>query len=1341
MALAGSDNGPLNGYGIGDILSNSSQGGGLPIWGQLNSILDRVNQIASGQTGTDTSGVNYSSPFQVTKNSPNVSFDPSDPNYIANPGTRAPVQNSIAPNYATVQPKPVKVSVTVAGQSVPLTFKTPPSPQDLQDAQMSIFKSDHPDLYNDYQNIVDQMHQLDPRDPQWLDLNNQRHSLVTQGKAVGTDESDSTNPGWLANSMQFGTDMAHIQSLLHPEYEQARQAASNLISSAMERANKYSPLGLLATGIDNVAGTNLHGGLDALTTGLVNVPDWSGSKLLADPGAYADQVNKHLDTGDLGGFVGDVAGPANDALMALDGLGAIKGLVEKGIATKGLAGAVDHAPEMQVPSMTDHAPTSSGPPIDYTGDHVPQASPIGPSPERSDIDEFLSHPDQLYPYWREKTQGYINDINKVLEEGNIGSGKRQGLKAMRQELTRSLASDTPHPGIVEEYRQMAGTPGSTVANDGTIPSTESEPVSNPSNAEASQYVSEPSTSGTTQTPQEAVESPTANQAQNSTAPDASASAPVQTTGISNAVHLSEAEQGIIERAPDPQGRSANAIYEANRNRADYLNIADEIGQGKRALNADNTAALVAGKQKLLQIQNQARQALEDAVANGADEHTVRNLTDQYKNAQNTLQNYVENIQVGKAGWSDVGRVLAKDVGVDTGNVEDSLLHARINKGVDASLDPKTEKLITDQANKISELNDRLSDLEAKQEMVKQQRQSSGAASGGRKVKIAELDTAFNDLSKQFMAKAGTLNSGINPDLIPIVGKMVANRIERGALTVAEAIQPVLEVLRQHFPDVTERDVKDAYSGYAKQNIQQFPPTAGEESAQRASALKSQMRNESKLEDLQNGVTPPKRAPREPYSKEIEDIRRQRDDLHAKQLAAIRNQKPLTITSRLKQWVQTNVLSGPGTLGNLAAYSVGALPSSAVEDFAGKALGKVLPEAGTEVIRGPGHEIAGVQAMLSKDTVQSAKQALSGGANFIKAEAIQRGLENELSPKSALLQKMVNIHAAEKTPLQTYAFAKEYQKQLDLMANKGITPTPDRLDQAWANAYKKSKEAILMNDNLLSQRYGQFVRGTAAEPLSPVIKVPSNFLGRQLEYTGLPAVKGFADQVASAIKKEPLAAERQAEIARAYKRGGVGLGLATLAYNLPKSAASVDDQGNLIIAGHKMYSPVNHIIPVEMFKAGLRARDKGVLPAAMQTMGDVLNHIPFKELGQSGFDLINNLRKGEGGEKAVGKAIGQTVAGIAIPQLISQPTRQLDFENDPNLIQILTGQGKAVDRSPQDGLDEVRMNFPGHGLGPIAIPGLGGRADVPTKGEAKMQQSLMRKMSNIGKIRMPGMSLR
>lgn len=160
-----------------------------------------------------------------------------------------------------------------------------------------------------------------------------------------------------------------------------------------------------------------------------------------------------------------------------------------------------------------------------------------------------------------------------------------------------------------------------------------------------------------------------------------------TSGISNKANLSSEELDLISEAPQGKGRSATQVVEEtiNRNPSDKeLEIlAGKVANGQ-ALNADDTATLLVGQGRFnLRVFN-AREALDNAIKSGASAQDIDQLRDAWLLAQADATNFAKQIQRGKSGWSDVGRVLQQKTDLFTGELSqikaNIIAEAELRKG-------------------------------------------------------------------------------------------------------------------------------------------------------------------------------------------------------------------------------------------------------------------------------------------------------------------------------------------------------------------------------------------------------------------------------------------------------------------------------------------------------------------------------------------------------------------------------------------------------------------------------------------------------------------------------------
>src|SRR5262249_11255501 len=129
---------------------------------------------------------------------------------------------------------------------------------------------------------------------------------------------------------------------------------------------------------------------------------------------------------------------------------------------------------------------------------------------------------------------------------------------------------------------------------------------------------------------------------------------------------------------------------------------------------------------------------------------------------------------------------------------------------------------------------------------------------GRQASQAALAAEYADLSKQFGRVTGKLSANplFDPEAYAVIGKIVRNRAQAGVNTVQEMVDAVREAIKDYIdPDVTDRDIRDAISGYGK--------PAGQTKSdlqQQIADLKREARQSSRREDIGAGQPPAGRIP-------------------------------------------------------------------------------------------------------------------------------------------------------------------------------------------------------------------------------------------------------------------------------------------------------------------------------------------------------------------------------------------------------------------------------------------------------------------------------------------------
>jgi hypothetical protein len=167
---------------------------------------------------------------------------------------------------------------------------------------------------------------------------------------------------------------------------------------------------------------------------------------------------------------------------------------------------------------------------------------------------------------------------------------------------------------------------------------------------------------------------------------------------------------------------------------------------------------------------------------------------------------------------------------------------------------------------------RIAELETKKTIqridreVDQIRRQRAAKGAGR----ADLEAKFKTLSNRLKEKYGQLNMLLDPEDILILSEMARVKVIEGILDAKDIVHDIYEELTDSMPDLTQRDIQDAISGYGKS----FTMSKDEiETALREA--RRQMRLLSSLEDAEAGMSPLRSGlQRDPVSDRVRDLQKE-----------------------------------------------------------------------------------------------------------------------------------------------------------------------------------------------------------------------------------------------------------------------------------------------------------------------------------------------------------------------------------------------------------------------------------------------------------------------------------
>lgn len=319
----------------------------------------------------------------------------------------------------------------------------------------------------------------------------------------------------------------------------------------------------------------------------------------------------------------------------------------------------------------------------------------------------------------------------------------------------------------------------------------------------------------------------------------------QATGLANQEQARQAVAGIIDEVESAGGKGADHWQEVGKKslnesadpKGAASALAEDVASGKVELTGENVGKLLEGDRHHSNTVNEAAKRLDEAIKNGGETGPLKKA---YQDALDARQTYLDNIQVGKGRWSDVGRALQAGSDLDTGNFADVIARATRSKG--SALTEKEAdafKKIVDQLGvdspegvpaKLREIQEELAKLRMAENQPKPVK---GAARFDKKVLDDELDA----LTKQLVQMSGKASALVDPSLYPVIGKIALNYAKRGINTLDELVEATIAHLKKQGIDADRQDVVDAMSP-------QSAKATKSELEQQIAKLKAEARKES-----------------------------------------------------------------------------------------------------------------------------------------------------------------------------------------------------------------------------------------------------------------------------------------------------------------------------------------------------------------------------------------------------------------------------------------------------------------------------------------------------------------
>jgi len=809
------------------------------------------------------------------------------------------------------------------------------------------------------------------------------------------------------------------------------------------------------------------------------------------------------------------------------------------------------------------------------------------------------------------------------------------------------------------------------------------------------------------------------------APGVTTSAPMadlqpNTTGISNAANLDDVEAGLLTEVAKGEGKSAKAVYEANRNREDYIEVAKRVRDGA-PLSAENTATLLAGGQKLTKRVYDTREAVRQAIANGADQATIAKLNNEYAKARTIKDEFAQDVQKGKSGWSDVGRVLAKKVDIDTGNIEQVAEEARIRKGADL-----TDKELETLQNQVNELKTTVSEKDAKiaslmDDLVKATEATSTIRrTGFSKEQTGSVRIQAKNRFQEAKRKAGSVASlnalqGVSdPEVIKAFGEYVRAVVDDGARGITEVIQKMAD-------DGVAVDSEDIYKGMtARTGLRKLSDIQKEIIDAKRELVKDAVQGPKKAKDVVQGPNPPKEIGRVLKSREnvrariaeLEDqiktgqyieaqpkVKRE-IDAEVYRLRQIEKMKQKQVKDAIERM---RPKSAAEKFGSYSSEVKLLNPASRVKDLISNTLNLVstgietparfLVDASTAKFT-KSDMILGVEGnaetlgiikdrvkATAKTDLQEAWQGLDSGAadKFGYAKGLGgKAAAMTDAPFKTIYRETANVRLAEEKAKRVLGkdatMAKVKDMRDEILSN--LDEHPDI--QMGAEEYALYK--TFNNDNAISKFNARVKSGTndlgAAtydELIGRFSKVITNVGLDKLDRTGFGIVRGLTKVVTS---KGALTAAERMIINDMMAKGMTGLPIVTLGYFLSDKVKGEIKDGYRKYIDHGDLGDMGGVMAAFLYGADMKQAEKLGSKAGsfrFTTTAKLATDSPFSSNVQDVFDLADDPTL-----SGLTDYVAKKGTNIVIPGGVRDVARRMDSKQFP----VMTGKEKEREKYPK-----------------------------------------------------------
>ena len=358
---------------------------------------------------------------------------------------------------------------------------------------------------------------------------------------------------------------------------------------------------------------------------------------------------------------------------------------------------------------------------------------------------------------------------------------------------------------------------------------------------------------------------------------------IKQTSIKNKVTKAERESRGMLKVELLARRKFPVVWEQAKRMVDSGEVdpralAESLVKDPRPLKAEETAALTYDRMRLYNDHKNIMEHISKAVEDGdaGKEAELRIQLAYNEDATNT--NDIADVRVGYE--QGLGLSIRQIITNEDYSLENQLQVMRTANAGEA-LSPELRLKLENISKELDAAQKKLADYEngksvkqaeifLKKEKEQAKRESRKADYGAKKSRLkSERKNILDELHRLARNQRKNLNSGFNPEMLPLMAKLARNYIQDGITTVSELVDNVYDDLKDHMENLSKRDVRDALSGYGR-----TIKSDTDADSKQLRELKSQARLVSALEDANSGKRPEKSGlQREKPSDEVRELQK------------------------------------------------------------------------------------------------------------------------------------------------------------------------------------------------------------------------------------------------------------------------------------------------------------------------------------------------------------------------------------------------------------------------------------------------------------------------------------